>query len=168
MLWLVMMYIEEYDRQLAEALSKGLTVDHSLALQIWTKVAGDKTKGKLYGAGNLTANYRKGVATTLRFTLNHGEGSSQQPALTPEMHDLIQRLTQEQLTQQMARHEAVVQDLLSRQRTYEEQLAQFRQAHEDGNSSQQASVPDPNVEPFPIYGEGGSEGSKEIESDDEE
>jgi hypothetical protein len=51
----------------------------------------------------------------------------------------------------------------------EEQLAQFRQAHEVGNSSQQSSVPDPNVEPFPSYGEdGGEQGGEETDSDDEE
>jgi hypothetical protein len=114
-----------------------------LALQTWTKVAGDKKKGKLYGAGNLAANYRKGVATTLKFTLNHGEGSSQQPVLTPEMGELIQR--------------------------YEEQLAEFRQAREVGNSSQQSSVPAPNVEPFPSYSEdGGEEEGEDMDSDSDD
>ena len=110
---------EEYDRKLAEAFSQGSSVDHSLALRTWTKVAGNKTKGKLYSAGNFAANYWKGVAATLRLTLNHGEGSSQQPAQTPELRDLIQRLTQEQLTQQMAG----LQDLLSRQQSFEEQVS---------------------------------------------
>ena len=72
-----------------------------------------KKKGKLYGLGNLAANYRKGsVASTLRLTLNHGEGSSQQPELTPEMRELIHRLTQEQFTQQMASQAAVVMCVL--------------------------------------------------------
>jgi len=85
------------------------------------------------------------------------------------MRELIQRWTQEQLTQQMASHEAVLQDLVSDQRTYEEQLAQFRQAHEVGSSSQQSSVPDPNLEPFSSYGEdGGEEGGEETDNDDEE
>jgi len=106
---------EEYDRQLAEAISQGSTVDHSLTFRTWTKVAGDKKKGKLYGLGNLAANYGKGsVASTLRLTLNHGEGSSQQPELTPEMRELIHRLTQEQFTQQMASQATVVKDLLNR------------------------------------------------------
>ena len=118
---------EEYDWQLAEAISQGSIVDHSLTFRTWTKVAGDKKKGKLYGLGNLAANYRKGsVASTLRLTLNHGEGSSQQPELTPEMRELIHRLTQEQFTQQMASQAAFVQDLFNRQRSYEEQLTQFR------------------------------------------
>lgn len=162
---------EEYDRKLAEALSRGSSVDHGLSLRTWTKVAGNKTKGRLYGAGNLAANYRKGVAATLRRTLNHGEGSSHQPELTPEMRELIQRLTQEQLTQQMASHEAVVQDLLSRHRSYEEQLAQFRQA-QAGSSSEQVQDPsltrapilNDNVDPYPIYGED----DEEVESDDED
>jgi hypothetical protein len=133
------------------------------------KLLAIKKKGKLYGAGNLAANYRKGVATTLKFTLNHGEGSSQQPVLTPEMRELIQRLTQEQLAQQMASHEAVVRDLLSRQQRYEEQLAEFRQAREVGNSSQQSSVPDPNVEPFPSYSEdGGEEEGEDMDSDSDD
>ncbi|XP_024627930.1 uncharacterized protein [Medicago truncatula] len=68
---------EEYDRLLAEAISKGATVDHSLTFRTWKKVVGEKKKGKLYGLGNLAANYRAGsVASTLTFTLNHGEGSS--------------------------------------------------------------------------------------------
>jgi len=99
---------EEYDRQLAEALAQGSTVDHALSFRTWKKVVADKTNGKLYGLGNLAANYQKGVASTLRLTLNHCEGSSQQP-----------ELTQEKLTQQMASQEAVVQDLLNRQRSYE-------------------------------------------------
>ena len=124
---------------------EGSTVDHALTFRTWKKVAGDKKKGKLYGLGNLAANYQKGsVASTLRLTLNHGEGSSQQPKLTPEMRELIHRLTQEQFTQQMASQAAVVQDLLNRQRSYEEQLAQFRQGQA------QASVLRPNVDPYPV------------------
>ena len=52
---------------------------------------------ELYGAGNLAGNYRKGIAATLMFTLNVGEGSSRQPELTPEMREKIVRLTQEKL-----------------------------------------------------------------------
>jgi hypothetical protein len=142
---------EEYDRQLAEAISNGSTVDYSLTFNTWKKVAGDKKKGKLYGLGNLAANYRKGsVASTLRLTLNHGEGSSQQPELTPEMRELIHRLTQEQLTQQMASQAAVIQDLLNRQRSYEEQLAQFRQAQAQGPSHTSAPLLSPNVDPYPV------------------
>jgi len=90
---------EEYDQQLAKAISQGLTVGHALTFRTWKKVVGDKKKGKLYGLGNLAANYRKSsVAPTLKLTLNHGEGSSQQLELTPEMRELIQRLTQEQFT----------------------------------------------------------------------
>ena len=90
---------EEYDKQLADAIAQGSTVDHSLTFRTWKNVVGDKKKGKLYGLGNLAANYRKDtVASTLRLTLNHGEGSSQQLELTPEMRELIQRLTQEQFT----------------------------------------------------------------------
>jgi len=142
---------EEYDRQLAEAISQGSIVDHSLTFRTWTKVAGDKKKGKLYGLGNIAANYRKGsVASTLRLTLNHGEGSSQQPELTPEMRELIHRLIQEQFTQQMASQAAVVKDLLNRQRSYEEQLAQFRQAQAQDLSHTRASVLSSNVEPYPV------------------
>jgi len=104
---------EEYDRKLADAIAQGSTVDHSLTFRTWKKVAGDKKKGKLYGLGNLAANYRKGsVASTLQLTLNHGEGSSQQPELTPEMRELIHRLTQEQFAQQMASQAAVVMCVL--------------------------------------------------------
>lgn len=138
---------EEYDRKLAEALSQGSSVDHGLSLRTWTKVAGDKTKGKLYGAGNLAANYRKGVAATLRLTLNHGEGSSHQPELTPKMRELIQRLTQEQLIQQMASHEAVVQDL-----------------QVEDPSLTRAPILNDNVDPYPIY----DEDEEEVESDDED
>ncbi|AES99396.1 hypothetical protein MTR_5g080310 [Medicago truncatula] len=138
---------EEYDRLLAEAISEGATVDHSLTFRTWKKVVGDKKKGKLYGLGNLAANYRAGsVASTLTFTLNHGEGSSWQPELTPKMRELIHRLAKEKFAQQMATQAAIVQDLLNRQRSYEEQLAQFRQA--------QAQDPSPvlslNVEPYPV------------------
>jgi len=85
---------EEYGRQLDDAIAQGSTVDHSLTFRTWKKVDGDKKKGKLCDLGNLAANYRKGsVASTLRLTLNHGEGSSQQPELTPEMRELIHRLT---------------------------------------------------------------------------
>ncbi|XP_039689841.1 uncharacterized protein [Medicago truncatula] len=138
---------EEYDRLLAEAISEGSTVGHSLTFHTWKKVVGDKKKGKLYGLGNLAANYRAGsVASTLTFTLNHGEGSSRQPELTPEMRELIHRLAQEQFAQQMATQAAVVQDLLNRQRSYEEQLAQFRQAQAQDPSL----VLSPNIEPYPV------------------
>jgi hypothetical protein len=53
---------EEYDRKLVEALSQGASIDHGLTFQTWTNVAGDKSKGKLYGAGNLAVNYQKGIA----------------------------------------------------------------------------------------------------------
>jgi len=142
---------EEYDKQLADAIAQGSTVDHSLTFRTWKNVVGDKKKGKLYGLGNLAANYRKDtVASTLRLTLNHGEGSSQQPELTPEMRELIHRLTQEQLAQQMASQAALVQDLLNRQRSYEEQLAQFRQAQARDPSRTVAPVLSPNVEPYPV------------------
>ena len=122
-----------------------------MTFRTWKKVAGDKKKGKLYGLGNLAANYRKGsVASTLRLTLNHGEGSSQQPELTPQMRELIHRLTQEQLTQQIASQAAILQDLLSRQRSYEEQLAQIRQAHAQDPSNIRAPLLSPNVEPYPV------------------
>ncbi|RHN59169.1 putative transposase, Ptta/En/Spm, plant [Medicago truncatula] len=139
--------LEEYDRLLAEAISEGSTVDHSLTFRTWKKVVGDKKKGKLYGLGNLAANCRPGsVESTLTFTLNHGEGSSRQPELTPEMRELINRLAQEQFAQQMATQAAVVQDLLNRQRSYEEQLAQFRQAQAQDPSP----ILSPNVEPYPV------------------
>ena len=98
----------------------------------------------------MAANYRKGsVASTLRLTLNHGEGSSQQPELTPEMRELIHRLTQEQFTQQMASQATVVQDLLNRQRSYEEQLTQFRQAQaQDPSHTRATPVLSPSVEPY--------------------
>ena len=122
-----------------------------MTFRTWKKVAGDKNKGKLYGLGNLAANYRKGsVASTLRLTLNHGEGSSQQPELTPEMRELIHRLTQEQFTQQLASQAALVQDLLNRQRSYEDQLAQLRQAQAQNPSHSGAPVLSPNVEPYPV------------------
>jgi len=44
----------------------------------------------------------------------------------------------------MASQAAVVQDLLNHQRSYEEQLAQFRQGQA------QASVLRPNVDPYPV------------------
>ncbi|XP_024639923.1 uncharacterized protein [Medicago truncatula] len=121
---------EEYDRLLAEAISKGATVDHSLTFRTWKKVVGDKKKGKLYGLGNLAANYRDLPGSQL----------------TPEMRELIHRLAQEQFAQQMATQAAVVQDLLNRQRSYEEQLAQFRQAQAQDPSP----VLSPNVEPYPV------------------
>ncbi|AES59601.1 hypothetical protein MTR_1g023240 [Medicago truncatula] len=124
-------YCDERGRrvQLAEDISQGSTIDHSLTFNTWKKVVGDKKKGKLYVRGNLAANYRTdSVASTLRLTLNHGEGTSQQPELTPEMRELIHRLTQEQFTQQMASQAALVQYLINRQRLYEEQLARLTQA----------------------------------------
>ena len=66
------------------------------------------------------------------------------------MRELIQRLTQEQFTQQIASQAAVVQDLLNRQRSYEEQLAQFRQAQAQDPSHTRAPVLSPNVEPYPV------------------
>jgi hypothetical protein len=160
---------EEYDRQLAEAIKNGSTVDHTLSFRTWTKVAGEKKKGKLYGLGNLAANYRKGsVASTLRLSLNHGEGSSQQPELTPEMRELIHRLTQEQFAQQMASQAAVVQDLLNRQRSYEEQLAQFRQAQAQDPSHTRAPVLSPNVDPYPVDRDEEDRDEEDDEDDEEE
>jgi len=43
-----------------------------------------------------------------------------------------------------------VQDLLNRQRSYEEQLAQFRQAQAQDPSHTIASVLSPNVEPYSV------------------
>jgi hypothetical protein len=71
-------------------------------------------------------------------------------------------LTQEQLTQQMASQAAVVQDLLNRQRSYEEQLAQFRQAHAQDPSHTRAPVLSPNVEPYLV------DRDEEDDVDDEE
>ncbi|KEH26514.1 hypothetical protein MTR_6g463490 [Medicago truncatula] len=117
-------------------------------------VVGDKKKGKLYGLGNLAANYRKGsVASTLRLTLNQGEGTSQQPELTPEMRELIHRLTQEQFTQQMESQASLVQDLINHQRLYEEQLARLTQAQAQAPSHTGAPVLSSNVEPYPVYEE---------------
>ncbi|KEH42889.1 transmembrane protein, putative [Medicago truncatula] len=129
---------EEYDRQLSEALSRGCSVDEALTLLAWTKVVGEKKKGRLYGAGNLAGNYRKGVATTLKLTLNVGEGSSRQPELTPEMRDMITRLTQEQL----AAHMQTQQDLI----------------HEVSGSRESVRAPpvcaDDADDPYEVYGEG--------------
>lgn len=60
--------------------------------------------------------------------------------MTHEMRELIQKLTQEQLIQQMASQEALVQKLLERK--YEEQLAQFKQAHA-GRSGEHVQVEEP-------------------------
>ena len=43
-----------------------------------------------------------------------------------------------------------MQDLLNRQRSYEEQLAQFRQAQAQDPSHTRAPVLSPNVEPYPV------------------
>jgi len=99
---------EEYDRQLADVLSRGCPVDEASAI-------------------NLEADYHKGIAATLRPTLNYGEGSSRQPELTPEMQDMIQKLTLEQFALQMASQQTLVQRLLQKQQNYfDEQLTQFR------------------------------------------
>jgi len=50
----------------------------------------------------------------------------------------------------MASQAAVVQDLLKRQRSYEEQLAHFRQAQAQDPSHTVALVLSPNVEPYPV------------------
>jgi hypothetical protein len=99
---------EEYDRQLADALSRGCLVDEVSAI-------------------NLEANYRKGIAATLRLTLNDGDGSSRQPELTPEMQEMIQKLTLEQFALQMASQQTLVQRMLQKQQNYfDELLTQFR------------------------------------------
>ena len=50
----------------------------------------------------------------------------------------------------MVSQAAVVQDLLNRQRSYEQQPAQFRQAQAQDPSHTRAPVLSPNVEPYPI------------------
>ncbi|XP_039691036.1 uncharacterized protein [Medicago truncatula] len=160
---------EEYDRQLSEALSRGCSVDEALTLRAWTKVAGEKKKGRLYGAGNLAGNYRKGVATTLKLTLNAGEGSSRQPELTPEMRDLITRLTQEQLAAHMQTQQDLIHEVVRKQREFlDSQLDTFRQEqgwnmNEQGvgqQSGSRESVRAPPVcdddadDPYEVYGEG--------------
>jgi hypothetical protein len=100
---------EEYDSKLADALSCGCSVDEANTI-------------------NLEANYRKGIAATLRPTLNDGERSSRQPGLTPNMQEMTQKLTQEQYALQMASQHTIVQRLLQKQPNYfDEQLTQFRQ-----------------------------------------
>jgi len=99
---------KEYGRQLADALSRGCSFDEASTI-------------------NLEAKYCKGIAATLRLTLNDGEGSSRQPELTPEMQEMIQKLTLEQFELQMASQQTLVQRLLKKQQNYfDEQLAQFR------------------------------------------
>jgi len=63
-----------------QRLSRGCSVDEAFALRTWTKVASDKSMSRLYGAGNLAGNYCKGIAATLKFTLNAGEGYSRRPS----------------------------------------------------------------------------------------
>jgi len=50
----------------------------------------------------------------------------------------------------MASQATVVQDLLNRQKSYEEQLTQFRQAQAQDPSHARAPVLSPNVEPYPV------------------
>ncbi|KEH18631.1 hypothetical protein MTR_8g027455 [Medicago truncatula] len=159
---------EEYDRRLSEALSSGCSVDEALTLRAWTKVAGEKKKGRLYGAGNLAGNYRKGVATTLKLTLNAGEGSCRQPELTPEMRDMITRLTQEQLAAQMQTQQELIQKVVRKQQEFlDSQLDTFRQEqgwnrNEQGvgqHSRSRQNVRAPPVcdddadDPYEVYGE---------------
>jgi hypothetical protein len=100
---------EEYDRKLADALSRGCSVDEASTI-------------------NLEANYRKGIAATLLLTLNDGEGSSRQPELTPEMQEMTRKLTQEQFALQMASQQTLVQQFLQKQPNYfDKQWTQFRQ-----------------------------------------
>jgi len=42
-----------------------------MILKTWTRVVTDKKKGKIYGVGNLAGSYQKGIAATLKLTLNH-------------------------------------------------------------------------------------------------
>jgi len=59
--------------------------------------------------------------------LNDGDGSSRQPKLTPEMHEMIQNMTLEQFALQMASQQTLVQRLLQKQQNYfDEKLTQFR------------------------------------------
>lgn len=123
----------------------------------------------MYGAGNLAGNYRKGVATTLKLTLNAGEGSSRQPELTPEMRDLITRLTQEQLAAHMQTQQDLIHEVVRKQREFlDSQLDTFRQEqgwnmNEQGvgqQSGSRESVRAPPVcdddadDPYELYGEG--------------
>jgi alanine-alpha-ketoisovalerate/valine-pyruvate aminotransferase len=138
----------------------------------------------LYGAGNLAGNYRKGVAATLKLTLNAGEGSSRQPELTPEMRELIARLTQEQLAAQMQTQEELIQNVLRRQREFlDSQLDAFRQeqgwnldgqdvGQQGGSQQSQHNVRAPACDddaddPYEVYGEGDDDDDDDgIEEDD--
>jgi hypothetical protein len=61
-----------------------------LSLKTWSHVVGGKKKGRLYGAGNLAATYRKG-GRTLNMKIADGEGTSQPPTLTPDMQEMIKK-----------------------------------------------------------------------------
>lgn len=145
-------------------------MDEALSLKTWTNVAGDKHKGRLYGAGSLAGNYRKGIAATLRRTLNHGEGSSRQPELTPEMRELINRVAnQDELRQRLASQDQLLQQLIEKQRQYDEQLAQLSQTNA-GNTpvtrNMLASALNSDLDPYEVYGEEEEEEEEFDEEDD--
>lgn len=134
----------------------------------------------MYGAGNLVGDYRKGVATTLKLTLNAGEGSSRQPELTPEMREMIAKLTQEQLAAQMQSQEELIQDVLRKQRElFDARLDSFRQEQgwnldgegvgKQSGSQQNVRAPacdDDADDPYEVYGEGEHDDDDLIEDDD--
>ena len=137
-----------------------------MTLRTWTKVVGEKTKGQLYGLGNLVGNYHNAIATTLKFTLNVGEGSSRKPELTPEMRKRITKLTQEQLDAQMQSQKQLILEVVRRQQEFfNAQLPAFRQelgwpTDEQGVGKQggsqpnvRASVCDDDVDPYEVYGD---------------
>ncbi|KAK2445149.1 hypothetical protein QL285_016113 [Trifolium repens] len=155
---------EEYKKELAIAVQDGSRqVDESLSLKTWAHVVGGKKKGKLYGAGNLAATYRKG-GRTLNMKIADGEGTSQTPTLTPEMQEMIRK---------MAENQALVQQVLLKQQNFEKELQQERERSQklqqellqlQSNSRQTPGVEDPKDDsPYPIYGE-----EEEDEEDEEE
>jgi hypothetical protein len=134
-----------------------------LSLKTWAHVVGGKKKGKLYGAGNLAATYRKG-GRTLNMKIADGEGTSQTPTLMHEMQEMIRK---------MAQNEALVQQVLLKQQNFEKELQQERERSQklqqellqlQSNSRQTPGVEDPKDDsPYPIYGE-----EEEDEEDEEE
>ncbi|KAK2370197.1 hypothetical protein QL285_083266 [Trifolium repens] len=155
---------EEYKKQLAIAIQDGsCQVDEPLSLKTWSHVVGGKKKGRLYGAGNLAATYRK-VGRTLNMKIADGEGTSQPPTLTTDMQEMIKKIAQ---------NEAFMQQMFLKQQKFDEELQQERARSQKlqqelselkSNNRQTAGVEDSEDDsPYPIYGE-----EEEEEEEDEE
>ncbi|KAK2382992.1 hypothetical protein QL285_070491 [Trifolium repens] len=160
---------EEYKKKLVIAIQDdSRQVDESLSLKTWSNVVGGKRKGRLYGAGNLAATYRKGVRT-LHIKIADGEGTSQPPTLTPDMQEMIRKL---------AHNEALVKQMLLKQQSFDEKLQQEQARSQKlqqelsqlkSKSRQTPGVEDPEDDsPYPIYGEEEEEEDEEEEEEEEE